>query len=119
MSMSVTGLPAEPERVSIQPTISRNVRILMAHKGADQGDIAAVIGKSTQSVGHKLLGRAAWSVDEVLDLSEFGGPRWPLARFFNDPDLEEPTRRSLTPKLRAIQGEGRDSMPRSPLLTPV
>jgi len=112
-------MPAQTLRASIQPTISRNVRILMAHKDADQRDIGAVIGKSAQSVGHKLRGRADWSVDEVLELSQFGGPRWPIARFFNDPDLEEPTEKRLTTKLRAIQGEGRDSMPRSPLLTPV
>jgi len=117
--MSLSGVPAVTERVSIQPTISRNVRIMMAHKGVDQRAIGAVIGRSAGAVSHKLAGRAEWSADEIFDLSTYGGPKWPVERFYTDPDAPEATRRNLSPKLRSIQGEGRDAMPRSPLLTTV
>lgn len=64
----------------------------MAYKGVEQQAIGFVIGKTAAAVGHKLSGRAAWSVDEVAQLSRWGGKSWPIARFFQDPAADpEPT----------------------------
>lgn len=109
-------MAVETGRSSVQPVISRNVRILMATKGVAQQAIAEVIGKTPGAVSHKLSGRAEWTPDEILSLSLYGGEKWPLARFFNDPE-GSPTAAKLRPELSAIQGKGRDPIPRTPLLT--
>lgn len=115
-SVRVRGLdPAA--RGSIQPIVSHNVRILMAHKRLDQRAVGAVIGKTAGAVGHKLSGRSEWSADEIVTLALYGGPAWPIARFFNDPEGLEPTVPNPASYIHSIQGEGRDSVPRTPILT--
>ena len=79
---------AAAERPSVQPIVSHNVRILMAYRGVQQQGIGFVIGKTANAVGHKLAGRSGWTLDEVEGLAEFGGPKWPVSRFFVDPERE-------------------------------
>lgn len=68
----------------IQRTVSTNVKVLMAVRDVGQQEIGNAIGKSDAAVGHKLNGRAKWSIDELDALATYSG--WDIARFLDDPN---------------------------------
>ncbi len=89
LRMSTPVVDIRSRRSSVQRLVSRNVKVLMAVRDLDQAGLAAIIGKSPASVGHKLSARARWSLEEVEVLAEFAG--WGVARFFTDPDPVGPS----------------------------
>lgn len=106
-------------RGTLQPVVSRNVKILMATRDLNQQGVAAIIGKTQGAVQHKLAGRADWTIDELVTLAQWAGDHWPVARFLNDPEGQA-TVTEIPADLTAIEGKGRQSGPRqSPLLASI
>lgn len=123
MSSSIRAARIDPPIESVQPIISHNVRILMATKQSQQGDIGKLIGRTQSAISAKLLGKAEWSIDEILTLSKFGGRAWPVSRFLADPEAEprlgQPTDAYIRPYIAASSPKADVSTRRNGHLTVV
>jgi transcriptional regulator with XRE-family HTH domain len=73
MAMTVHTLPRRPEPASLQEVITRVVRFLMTDFGRTQANVATALGVSQPQVSQRLLGKTAWSIEDLDRLSAYFG----------------------------------------------
>jgi len=106
------------------PVLTRGWRMQMAldHGGRSVEYMAMKLGVSRSTVSRWINDggkRPPRRGDMEIWARECRVPLQWLAPAEGEPEVVQPTEKRLTTKLRAIQGEGRDSTPRLPMLTPV
>lgn len=61
-------MPATSDNLSVNERISMRVEHMREHRGLSVRRLAEVMGMNYSSLSHRLVGRVAWTVDDVVTL---------------------------------------------------
>ena len=63
--------PAAGKADDLQAIVTRNIRVAMALRGANQKDLAKVLGIATSSMSQKFTGKTLWNLVDIEKASGF------------------------------------------------
>lgn len=96
--------------LTLQTTISRNMRMALGYNAKNQSDLARAFGVSRTTISQKMVGKVNWTIEDMERAGRFLDiePAWFLrshdidAPQFVGPVGLEPTTGGLLPTIRAV-----------------